>query len=142
MYISFLRSATGSIDIVPTIVTEELWVAISLVSASLPLIISDMGKFSTLGMQLGTASMNNSSNKSGTREQLPPPAPLPEYDEYEEEENESAIVLRPLHDRGRVSSTVLSPGTSQSGCTTESKRGILRKVSFGSSSWHTGGEAG
>jgi len=137
LYISFIRSATGSIDIVPTIVTEELWIAISLVSASLPLIISDVGKFSTSGMQLGTASMKDSSRRSGIREQRLPPAPLRIYDEYEEDENESEIILRPVHERRRFSTSVLARGRSQSSCTTGSRTRNQREVNLEPSSSRT-----
>jgi len=138
LYIDFIRTATSSIQIVPTMVSEELWAAFSIVSASIPLIMSDVRKFSTSGMSLGTASLNNSSNRSKTEEGK---QPTPPSHDYELNEAEADIALRPAHDRGAYSSSVLANGITRHISTSESKQGILRKVSFESSSRRASTEA-
>lgn len=53
-YIEFFRSGRNNIDIVPTMVTEELWVALSLVSASKPVLMRVAKKFITSGVTFTT----------------------------------------------------------------------------------------
>ena len=137
-YVDFIRTATSSIQIVPTIVSEELWAAFSIVSASIPLIMSDVRKFSTSGMSLGASSLNNSSNKSRTVEAK---QPIPSAHNHEPDEAEGDIALRPTYDRGAYSISVFANETARNITTSESTQGILRKVSFESSSRRASTEA-
>jgi hypothetical protein len=52
--IRFVQSGRTNIDIVPTMITEELWAAFALVSASTPVLMRVAKKFTTSGMVLST----------------------------------------------------------------------------------------
>ncbi|EON68126.1 hypothetical protein W97_07274 [Coniosporium apollinis CBS 100218] len=59
-YLTFLHSGRPNIDIVPTLVGEELWVAFALVSASVPVLMRVANKFTTTGVALGATIMSRS----------------------------------------------------------------------------------
>lgn len=69
-YLRFLRSGRNNIDIVPAMITEELWVALALVSASTPVLMRVAKKFTTSGVILSTSkgygSRESSSNQRRT----------------------------------------------------------------------------
>ncbi len=139
-YIPFLNSPTsGAIDIVPTVVTEELWAAIALISASLPLLVSDLAKLSTSGLSLdahlqtiasqntkqNTGQSNSQSyNESANRNHNANSNANSNNSPMDDSDNQSMasvqndhyqwddeIVLRPDYDRGEHSATVLSQGS-------------------------------
>lgn len=64
LYIQFIRSGRNNIDIVPTMITEELWVALALVSASTPVLMRVAKKFTTSGMTLSTTMAYGSKGSS------------------------------------------------------------------------------
>ncbi|KAJ9640432.1 hypothetical protein H2201_002520 [Coniosporium apollinis] len=59
-YLTFLRHGRPNIDIVPTLVGEELWVALALASASVPVLMRVANKFTTTGVALGATIMSRS----------------------------------------------------------------------------------
>ena len=59
-YIQFTHTGRTNIDIVSTIVIEDLWVAFALVSASVPLFLRVGKEFTTSGVVLGTATASRS----------------------------------------------------------------------------------
>jgi hypothetical protein len=65
-----MRSGRNNIDIVPTMITEELWVALALVSASTPVLMRVAKKFTGPGVTLNTTrgygSKSNSSKQKST----------------------------------------------------------------------------
>ncbi|KAF7511449.1 hypothetical protein GJ744_004638 [Endocarpon pusillum] len=69
-YLRFLRSGRNNIDIVPTMITEELWVALALVLTSTPVLMRVAKKFTTSGITLSTSkaygSRESSSNQKKT----------------------------------------------------------------------------
>lgn len=52
-YIQFMRIGRPNIDMVPIMATEELWAALALVSASIPVIMRISKQFTTLGVAVG-----------------------------------------------------------------------------------------
>lgn len=52
-YIQFMRIGRPNIDMVPIMVTEELWAALALVSASIPVVMRISKQFTTFGIALG-----------------------------------------------------------------------------------------
>jgi hypothetical protein len=66
-YIRFIRSGRNNIDIVPTIITEELWVGLALVSASTPVLMRVAKKFTTSGMTLTTSMAYGSKDSRSDR---------------------------------------------------------------------------
>lgn len=70
-YLRFMRKGRTNIDIVSTIVTEELWVALTLVCASTPVLMRVAKKFTTSGITLTTTreygSKQSGSNLKRTR---------------------------------------------------------------------------
>lgn len=69
-YLRFMKSGRTNIDIVPTMVAEELWVALALVSASTPVLMRVAKKFTTSGIAFtttrGYGSKLSSSNQRRT----------------------------------------------------------------------------
>ena len=53
LYINFMQSSRPNIGIVPTIVAEVLWAAVSLTSASAPVLMKVAKRFTTPGMLVG-----------------------------------------------------------------------------------------
>ncbi len=70
LYIQFNRNGRTNIDIVPTMVSEELWAALALVSASTPVLMRVAKQFTTAGMEvatgLGYGSKDSTSNQRRT----------------------------------------------------------------------------
>lgn len=128
--------------------TEELWAAIALVSASLPLLLSEIVKLSTSGMLLDAAFLtidgsrnmhevparafntNRSNNHNGeSGNNATTSSELRDNDERDED-----IVLRPAHDRGHYSTSVVTQSSlsaqSFSSIGGKSKNSIIQEISF------------
>jgi hypothetical protein len=54
LFIDFIRHGRPNIDIVPTMITEDLWVASALISASIPTLVRIGMKFTTTGVTVNT----------------------------------------------------------------------------------------
>jgi hypothetical protein len=59
----FVKNGRTNIDVIPSIVTEELWVTLALVSASTPVLMRVAKKFTTSGIALGTTVASSSKSK-------------------------------------------------------------------------------
>ena len=112
-YIQFDQSGRTNIDIVPTVVTEELWVALALVSASIPVLMRVAKKFTTCGIILSTTmqygSRQTSSNHRGT---------IFRPDDVTSTSHVDAHMMKGMNEGASI------------GSTTESHIGILRQVEF------------
>ena len=59
-----------NIDIVTTIVIEEFWLCVALISASVPALMRIAKKFTTSGIHLGNTALYQSGSRSGNISQL------------------------------------------------------------------------
>lgn len=112
------------IDIVPSIVTEDMWVAIALVSSSVPVLLRITKKFTTMGVTITT--QTDSSNKTKRSQTL-----------TIKMKNVAAVnqmVLRPEGGNGfntiRVDAGKIKGEGASIGSAAESQVGILRQVDF------------
>lgn len=112
-YIQFIQSGRTNIDIVPTIITEELWVGIALVSASTPVLMRVAKRFTTSGVVLtttnGYGSRETASNQKRTGFRP---------DDVTNTSHVDAQMLKGMNEGASVGSTA------------ESHVGILRQVDF------------
>lgn len=124
IYIDFMRSGRTNVDIVPTMICEELWIALSLVSASIPVLLRIAKKFTTTGMVVGTTTVSRSTKtpvesvkmKSVTTGETNPPS--------------DKLVLRP--DNGGTCTAAVFARTDEATSvnSAESQVGILREDRF------------
>lgn len=64
-FIRYIHHGRDIIDIVPTIVTEEIWVCTALILSSVPVLMRVTKKFTTLGVQIGESTIQQvSTSKS------------------------------------------------------------------------------
>lgn len=119
LYIQFIRSGRPNIDIVPSIVMEELWLALALISSSTPVLMRVAKKFTTSGITISTTmqygSRNTSSNHRGTGFRP---------DDGMNTSHIDAHVMKGMNEGASIGSTA------------ESHIGILRQVEFQVSSEH------
>jgi hypothetical protein len=119
-YIRFIRSGRPNIDIVPTIVMEELWLALALVSASTPVLMRVAKKFTTSGITISTTmqygSRNASNNHRGGTGFRP--------DDVANTNHIDAHMMKGMNEGASIGSNA------------ESHVGILRQVEFQVSSEH------
>ena len=66
-YLRFSQSGRNNIDIVPTVITEELWVALALAAASTPVLMRVAKKFTTSGITLSTSMAYGSKGSSSNQ---------------------------------------------------------------------------
>lgn len=119
LYIKFIQRGRVNIDIVPTMVTEELWVALALVSASTPVLMRVAKKFTTFGMTLTTSMAygsrgegNSKDSSTGRRRTGFRP------DDVTNTSHVDAHMLKTMNEGASIGSTA------------ESQIGILRQVDF------------
>lgn len=112
------------IDIIPSIVTEDMWVAFALVSSSVPVLLRITKKFTTMGVTIIT--QTDSSNKTKHSQTL-----------TIKMKNVTAVnqmVLRPEGDNGfntiRVDAGKIKGEGTSIGSASESQVGILRQMDF------------
>lgn len=113
LYLSFLQNGRTNIDIVPAIITEELWVGVALVSASTPVLMRVAKKFTTSGVTLTTSMAYGSKDSRGDQRRT----------EFRPDDatNASQIdshMMKSMHEGASIESTA------------ESQVGILRQVDF------------
>jgi len=113
LYIQFMRTGRNNIDIVPTIITEEFWIALALVSASTPVLMRVAKKFTAPGVTLNTArgyGSKSGSNKQKTTGFRP--------DDVTNTSHVDTHMLKRMHEGASIGSNA------------DSHTGILRQVDF------------
>ena len=127
-----MRHGRTNIDLVPTIVIEEFWVCLALVSASVPALMRIAKKFTTMGVHLGNSTVEQSSGRSRrTREYNSQVASMKMRPVPNGSQNGN-MVLRPDHGVNTISidaANMKGEGASI-GSNAESHVGILRQVDF------------
>jgi hypothetical protein len=108
-----MRSGRNNIDIVPTMITEELWIALALVSASTPVLMRVAKKFTTSGMMVSTT--RGYGSKSGSSHQKRTGF---RPDDVTNTSHVDAHMLKSMHEGASIGSNA------------DSHIGILRQVDF------------
>ena len=142
-YTRFISSGVENIGIVPTVVMEDLWVALAIVTAATPTLMRIAKRFTTSGVTVGSqldyskgSAGRSRSRKIGTRlMSLQKQAPVETTDEMEA--GNHSPVLRPDH--GLHTANVISQpgmrrgnpeGAESIGSTAESHMEILKHVDY------------
>jgi hypothetical protein len=133
-YLNFIRHGRDNIDIVSTVAMEELWVTLSLVSASTPALMRLAKRFTTSGVTLGTT---HASSRSGSRTKefkhklasINKNKPTTTTSKIEASGD---MILRPDEGFGTVTvnATKAADEGASIGSNAESHIGILRQVEF------------
>jgi hypothetical protein len=133
-YLDFIRHGRDNIDIVSTVVMEELWVTLALVSASTPALMRLAKWFTTSGVTVGTtyeSSRSGSRTKAFTHK-------LASFNKNKPTTTTSKIeasgdmILRPDEGFGIaiINATKATGEGASIGSNAESHIGILRQVEF------------
>lgn len=143
-FIRYIGHGRDIIDIVPTIVTEEIWVCAALILSSVPVLMRVTKKFTTLGVQIADSTIHQGSTfksrentglftSKGSGRQRLPSYKMNNVPERSGLDSSNHRIERPDQDDGlnivQIDARVKGEDVSV-GSVSESQTGILRQIDF------------